>query len=248
MNHCLMTHTCRVYLVAALAFTVSSCTTPTYEPAQVDSARSTQRLDQLPRKPGDRIAVSIYEFRSSVHDIPARGATDMFKTALVRSGQFRVVERARLNEGVGREKQLNAQRLSGGKSAELPLRAARYVFEGAITEATPSQTQRSAGVSIAGLEIGGGTNKDVISIDVRVVEVDTGDIIDVVTVRKSISSDTSSVSGIGNAIGTVLSRRGRDTTYVPDARVQQSRKESLDEALREAIDTAVVELAKRFAS
>ena len=35
--------------------------------------------------------MTIYEFRSGVTEIPARGATDMFKTALVQSGQFRLL-------------------------------------------------------------------------------------------------------------------------------------------------------------
>jgi len=53
-----------------------------------------------------RPVVAIYEFRSGVSEIGPRAATDMFVTALVHSGRFRVMERARLNEGVVREKQL----------------------------------------------------------------------------------------------------------------------------------------------
>jgi curli biogenesis system outer membrane secretion channel CsgG len=194
----------------------------------------------------DRLPVTIYEFRSSVTEMPARATTDMFKTALVRSGQFRVVERARAAEGVMREKQLNAAGLADGRSAEQPLRAAKYVFEGTISEATQSQTQRSSGVAVAGMEIGSGSNRDVISIDVRVVEVASGDIVDVVNVRKPITSETAAVSGFGNLIGTVLSQRGRSTTYVPDVQAQQQRRESLDQALREAIDQAVATLAVRL--
>jgi len=36
-------------------------------------------------------------------------ATDMFKTVLVKTGRFQVVERSHLNEGVLKEKQLNAR-------------------------------------------------------------------------------------------------------------------------------------------
>jgi curli production assembly/transport component CsgG len=218
-----------------------------YEPAQVDAARSTQSLSKLPVRPAvERVAVAVYEFRSSVTEIAARATTDMFTTALVKSGQFRVVERARVTEGAIREKQLNATGHSDGKSAQLPLRAAKYVFEGTISEATQSQTQRSGGVSIAGMAAGGGNNRDVIAIDVRVVEVASGDIVESITVRKSIASETANVSGVGNLIGTVLSQRGRSSTYVPDVQVQQQRREGLDEALREAIDQAVATLAARL--
>lgn len=240
----------RTLIVAASlagALALSACAdTPASEAPTVDSARSTQALKRLPRRAGDRVAVSIYEFRSSVGDIPARGTTDMFKTALVQSGQFRVVERARLNEGVVREKQLNASGLTTGKTAADQLTGAKYIFEGSITEANASENQRSGGVTVAGMQIGGSTNKDVLAIDVRVVDVATGDVVNVITVRKSIKSDTQSVSGIGNAINTALSMKGKSNAYAPDAQFQQQRKESLDLALRAAIDQAVIELANGF--
>ena len=201
---------------------------------------------QLARKPGERVSVSIYEFRSSVGEITARGSTDMFTTALIQSGQFRVVERSRLNDGVIREKQLNAAGLSAGKNATQTLIDAKYIFEGSITEANASETQRSGAIRIAGAEFGGGSNKDVLGIDVRVIDVASGEILNVVSVRKSVASDTANVSGIGNLVSTVLSRKGKNTTFVPDIQMQQQRKESLDVALRAAIDQAVIELAARL--
>lgn len=224
----------------------SGCASPP-QPAGVDAAPSTQMLKRLPRKSGELTAVTIYEFRSDVGEIPARGTTDMFKTALVQSGQFRVVERARLNEGVIREKQLNASGLSKGTAATQALREATYVFEGAITQANAGETQRSGGFSVGGVQLGGSSNRDVIGIDVRVVEVASGDIVGVVTVRKAIASSASSVSGLGSLLSNVLGQRGRDTTYVPDVQLQQQHKQSLDVALRAAVDQAVAELANRFA-
>jgi len=234
-------------LTVALSALLAGCAaTPAAEPPRVDSAASTHKLQQLPRKTGERVAVSIYEFRSTVGDIPARGGTDMFKTALVESGQFRVVERARLNEGVVREKQLNASGLTTGSSAAQPLLDAKYIFEGAITEANAGQTQRSAAFNIGGAELGASKGTDVLAIDVRVVEVATGELVNVVTVRKTIVSDSTSFSGIGSLIGTVLAGKGRNAAYVPDLRLQQQRKESIDLALRAVIDEAVIQLASRL--
>jgi curli biogenesis system outer membrane secretion channel CsgG len=234
-----------VSLALATAF-VTGCAAPAYEPPQVDAAPSTQAIKSLPRKSGELVAVSIYEFRSAVTEIPARGSTDIFKTALVNSGQFRVVERARLNEGVIREKQLNASGLSGGKSATDKLTEAKYIFEGAITQANAGETQRSGAIGIAGAQVGTSSNRDVIGIDVRVVDVASGEIVAVVTVHKAIASSTTSVSGLGNLLGTVLAQQGRNTAYVPDAQFQQQHKQSLDVALRAAIDQSVIELARRF--
>ena len=233
--------------LAMIASLFAGCAnTPAYEAPHVDAAPSTQALKSQPRKPGELITVSIYEFRSAMPEIPARGTTDMFKTALVNSGQFRVVERSRLNEGVIREKQLNASGLSAGKSAREQLIEAKYLFEGAITQANAAETQRSGAIGIAGAQVGGGTNRDVIGIDVRVVEVATSAIVAVVTVHKAIASDSAGVSGLGNLLSTVLAQQGKRTAYVPDVQLQQQRKQSVDTALRAAIDQAVVELANRF--
>jgi curli biogenesis system outer membrane secretion channel CsgG len=233
--------------IATFAFVAACANTPAYEAPRVDAAAGTQALKQLPRKQGELVAVSIYEFRSTVSEIAARGATDFFKTALVQSGQFRVVERSRLNEGVIREKQLNTSGLTSGKSATEVLTAAKYIFEGAITEANAGETQRAGGIRIGGAEIGGSSNRDVIGIDVRVVDVGTSEVVGVVTVKKAVNSDSSNVSGLGNLIGSVLSRSGKSTAYVPEVQLQQQRKESLDGALRAAIDEAVIELSRRFA-
>ena len=233
--------------LAAAAVLAGCESTPTYTAPQVDAAPSTQAIKKLPRKSGERVAVTIYEFRSGVTEIPARGATDMFKTALVQSGQFRVVERARLEQGVLREKQMNAQGMSKGTSAQQQLRDAQYVFEGAITEANPNQNARSGSIGVAGAEIGGGTNKDMIGIDVRIIDVASGDIVDVITVRKPIASDSIGIGGIGNLIATVRSVAGKAVSpYTPDVRVDQKRRESLDQALRAVIDDAVVVLSQRF--
>lgn len=232
-----------VVALAAAALLTACAATPRQEAPKVDSSASTQALKRLPRQAGERVAVSIYEFRSSVGEIAARGSTDMFKTALVNSGQFRVVERSRLYEGAVREKQLNASGLSSGKSATEVLTPAKYIFEGSITEANGGETQRGGVLRIAGVDFGASSNRDVLGIDVRVVDVATGEVVNVVTVRKAITSDSVSVSGIGNLISAALARKGKNNFLAPDMQLQQQRKESLDVALRSVIDQAVMDLA-----
>jgi hypothetical protein len=142
--------------------------------------------------------VAIYEFRSGVSEIGARAATDMFITALMQTGRFRVMERARLNEGVVREKQLNASGASTGEIGGQQLHGVRYLFEGTLSEANASQDQRASGVNLGGMEIGGGRNRDAVAIDVRVVDASTGEIMDVVTVRRTVDATQSGISGVGN--------------------------------------------------
>jgi curli biogenesis system outer membrane secretion channel CsgG len=194
-----------------------------------------------------RPVVAIYEFRSGVSEIGARAATDMFVSALVRSGRFRVVERSRLNEGVVREKQLNANGLATGDVGGTQLQGARFLFERALSQANASEDQHASGVGIGGMEIGGGSNRDVLAIDVRVVDASNGEVLDVVTVTRKVDATSSSFSGVGNLLSAVAGARGYGVPVVPDVHVQQQHRESVDSAVRSAIEEAVARLGERFA-
>ena len=148
----------------------------------------------LPRKSSDaRVAVAIYEFTSNLPEISPRGATEQFKTALVQSGQFRVVERAKLDRGVVREKQMNAAGQTTGSSSQQQLRGAEYIFEAEITELGSGTRTSSNGVNIGGLQIGGASNRDEFGIDVSIVDANTGDVVDAISVRKRLKGAARSV-------------------------------------------------------
>src|SRR5439155_10367710 len=190
--------------------------------------------------PGEaRPTVAIYEFRSGLSEIAARSATDMFVTALVRSGRFRVMERSRVAEGVLKERQL------GGDST--PLAGVRFLFEGTLSEANASEEQHSSGINIGGMEINGGRNRDAIAIDVRVVDAASGEVLDVVTVHRTVTVQSTGVSGVGNLLSSVASARGHPLPIVPDVHVQDQHRESVDAAVRSAIEEAVATLSQRFA-
>lgn len=193
-----------------------------------------------------RPIVAIYEFRSGVSEIGARAATDMFVTALVKSGRFRVVERSRLNEGVVREKQLNANGLATGDVGGTQLQGARFVFEGSVSQANASEDQHASGIGLGGMEVGGGSNRDTLAIDVRIVDAASGEVLDVVTAQRSVTATSSSLSGVGNLLSAVAGSRGYGIPVVPDVHVQQQHRESVDDALRSAIEAAVATLAERF--
>ena len=201
---------------------------------------------KLPRTAGEPVAVAIYEFRSSVGELAARGTTDMFVTALAHNSTFRVVERAQMQQGLMTEKQLNSQGLTTGTAARQQLRGAQYIFEGTVSEANAAETQRGGSVGLAGVSVSGDKGHDTVAIDVRIVDAATGDILDAVTLRRSIKSDAASVSGVGSLLRVAIDRRGGNSAYVPEIDVAQQRKQSLDEALRGLINDAVAQLAARF--
>lgn len=191
----------------------------------------------------DRAAVTIYEFRSGLPSLSGATATDMFTTALVRTGRFRVVERSRMDAGVVREKQLQQSGWASGGAAQQQLRGAQYVFEGVVSQANVAEQGGSGGVNVAGMQVGGGSSRDSIVIDVRMIDAGSGEVVDAVTVRKPIVASNSGVSGLRSLLGTVLARQGKDTTYVPDVQAQTQSRGGIDAALAAAIDDAVAQIA-----
>jgi curli biogenesis system outer membrane secretion channel CsgG len=213
----------------------------------VQVSKQSQALASLPPKPLEqRVPVTIYEFHSGVQGVNVAAATDIFTTALIESHQFRVVERNRLNQGVVYEKQLNGAGQATGDSAQHQLRGARYIFEGTVSEANAGADQHQGGVSIGGLSFGGGKNKDTIAVDIRILDANTGDVLDSVSVSKALNDSAVGVGGTAALASTLASMSGRTASpLTPDVNLQSSHKESIDKALRACIETSVLTLIKR---
>jgi curli biogenesis system outer membrane secretion channel CsgG len=213
----------------------------------VQSSKQSRAFDALPPKPLEqRVPVAIYEFHSGVDSVLVGAVTDIFTTALIESKQFRVVERNRLNQGVMYEKQLNGAGQATGDAAKHQLRGARYIFEGTVSEANPGADQKQGGISIGGLSLGGGKNKDTIAVDVRILDANTGDVLDSVSVSKVLNDTSVGIGGTAAFANTLASMSGRSANpLTPDVNYQSAHKESVDKALRACIETAVLALIKR---
>lgn len=214
--------------------------------AVAQTSPSTGSATATPSTGNERVAVTIFEFRSSLPNVSGRAATDMFKTALVQNGRFQVVERGRLNEGVLREKQLNASGLTTGDTGQQLLRGAQFIFEGIVSEANAAESQRSGSISIAGVSLGSASVTDSIAIDVRVIDAGNGDILDAVVVKKPIKSSETSIGISGAVLSSALGQRQRNAAMAPDVQSAERKAEGSDAALRAAIEEAVARLAARF--
>jgi curli biogenesis system outer membrane secretion channel CsgG len=240
--------------------TVSGLPPGTGNPAVLQAGAGRLPNDSnLPNAPGspaakrntDRPTVTIREFRSSVGEITPRGATDMFISALVKTRKFRVVERARLAEGAAAEKALNQQGMTTGAAGQSQYVAAMYMFEATISEASANDRKTTFMLGMAGANAAHGSVSDSIVIDVRVTDVESGVVVDAVDVRKELKTVETKVSGVTSALANLLTR-GRASQAVdmlsPTDETTSARKDSLDRALREAIEEAVGVIAKRFAA
>jgi curli biogenesis system outer membrane secretion channel CsgG len=238
----------RVALTGALTLALAALAGCANPGVREDKSSTSQALRKLPRKsPEQRVAVAVYEVGSNLMELPSRGATEMFKTALVKSGQFRVVERAKLARGVVAEKQMNAAGQTTGTVAQQPLRGAEYIFQAEITVITASASGSSTGVNVAGLQLGGSGNKDTLGVDISIVDAATGDVVDAVNVRRKLAASQLSVSGVGALASRVMAERGKmASVYTPEVAHTSGRKDSLDEGLRACLEEGVRLLALRF--
>jgi curli biogenesis system outer membrane secretion channel CsgG len=137
--------------------------------ARVDDSQSSQQLAKVKRSAAPKTAVAIYEFRSAVPEVRVAAAQEMFVTALIKSGAFAVAERQRLNEGVMRERQLNASGVTSGTAATGQIAGARYIFEVVVSEANVGGKESASNMNIGGMTVSGGGTQDSIGMDVRIV-------------------------------------------------------------------------------
>ena len=209
---------------------------------KLDDSATTKKLQSLPKVQGDKKVVTIYEFRSSVSEVSGAAATDMFTTALIKSGSFAVAERHRLNQGVAFEKQLNAQGQTTGSAARSQLKGADFIFEGTVLEANAQESKTGLGGVFKGLGLETSGDTATIGVDVRVVSSATGEVLDSVNVRKPIKSGGFSVSGVG-AFAQKMTKKNLQGA---DVGVAHEGREGVDEALRACIEEAVYQLVKRY--
>lgn len=214
--------------------------------ARVDDSESSQQLAKVRRTAGPKTVVAIYEFRSAVPEVRVGAAQEMFVTALIKSGTFAVAERQRLNEGVMRERQLNSSGMTGGNAAANQIAGARYIFEVVVSEANVGGKESASGIDVGGMKVAGGSTADSIGMDVRIVDAQSGLVVDAVNVTKAIEASTSNVSGVGNLLQSLAGMSGKSLPIKVDGEHRSSRKDSVDRALRSCIEVAVAELAKRL--
>lgn len=199
------------------------------------------QLTALPHRPlSDRVPVTIYRFRSGMPNLDPQSATDMFITELVRSGQFRVVERAEFQPDLSAEHGLNAAGQTTGDAAQHQFTGAKYIFEGAVSELGQQTDQQNGQVTVDGMTASRGGSEGSVTVDVRIVDAATGDILDSVSYAQKLDSQHKAVQGVGTLLYNVT--KGKLGAFTPDLSAQKGHDDSQSEALRAAMQGAILAL------
>lgn len=146
--------------------------------------KATQLLAALP-EPENKPAIAVYNIADKTGQrkqtgsaVVTQGATDMLITALVRSRQFKVLDRSNLGNFINELQLQNEDRLAYGEGPKIgEMTGADYVIKGAITEYQVDKNTGGLGISIASM--GGSVEKATAStaIDIRVVDTTTGEVV-----------------------------------------------------------------------
>ena len=225
----------------------------TVSPAKV-TGDATGVLAALPAPAGAPVAVAVYGFKDLTGQRKPSATLSLFSTAvtqgaesyLIRSLQeagnrqwFTVVERVSLDSLLKERQMIKQTReiYDGDKAVALPpLTLAGVILEGGIIDYNSNTL--TGGTGARWLGIGGQTayTQDIVVISLRLVSVQSGEILDTVIVEKNLLS---------TADGTTALKFFNQGTRAFEFDSSQTYNEATGYALRSAIETAVAELIKK---
>jgi curli production assembly/transport component CsgG len=247
----------KILLPLLLATTVLAGCSTTVNRIQSEPPQAVQTdkdfLNALPPLAGPMVA-AVYEFQdktgqrkpserlANISTAVTQGADEYVIKALREVGNgtwFKVVERVGL-ENLSRERQIIRQtRESVGDETQLaPLMFAGLIIEGAIVGYDSNTLTGGAGARYLGIGPSTQYREDVITVTMRCVSVQTGEILTSSAVTKTVVS-TSTNMGVFRFI--------EMGTEAVEIELGNSQNESVNHAVRLAIEAAIVEMIKEGA-
>ncbi len=215
-----------------------------------------------PRRP---ITVAVYDFPDLtgqrrpggvVADLSTaitQGASSLVIEALKSAGHgrwFDVVDRTR-DADQARERSIRAEAEKGEKTTDIvPLRPADYILNGGVITFERSVLTSNETADWLGLGGGGNTNRNFVSVTMRLVKAQTAEVVESVTVHKSIDSVAAGIFSHNRAAPfgqypNLLLLKYPSLSDALDADFSGTVAELTEVALREAIETAITDLIIR---
>jgi curli production assembly/transport component CsgG len=245
----------------ALALTVlAGCSTvrPGWEVGIEDQPKETvtiiKAIDTLPAPAGPKIAVAVYSFKDLTGQRKPSSTLSLFSTAVTQGAEsylikslqeagnrqwFTVVERSNL-DNLLKERQMVKQTreiYEGDKAKPLPpLTLAGVILEGGIIDYNSNVLTGGAGFAILGIGPYTQYTQDQVVISLRLVSVQTGEILSSVTIEKNLLSTQDGVTAM---------RFYDQGTKSFEFDSSQTFNEPGNYALRSAIEQGIVDLVKK---
>ncbi len=127
-----------------------------------------------------RVAIAKFDNKTSSYgnwDI-GTGLSDMLITALVQSGRFTVVEREQLDKILGEQKLSLSGAITPQSSAKIGnMLGVQYLISGSVTEFINKSAAQGTKIRFHGISVGGKSFYAKLGIDIKVYDVNTGEIV-----------------------------------------------------------------------
>jgi curli biogenesis system outer membrane secretion channel CsgG len=170
------------------------------EQPDVDIEIARSRLAELqPLPKNERIRVAVSDMAIKVPDAEAfigAGVTEMLIDVLHETRRYTVIDRAIIADVVGEQDLALAGRMarsSGPRAGRL--KGARLWITGAVTEFKNEKSGRGFGIGFAGLGIGIRNTKALVGMELRVIDAETGEVIESATRRAERDSHSTAFTG-----------------------------------------------------
>lgn len=109
--------------------------------------------------------------------------SDMLASELSSEGSFQVLERKEIDAVMGEQDLGQSGRVSASTRAKMgQIKGAKFLIAGTVSSYEETRST-GGGVSLGGISLGGNKDKTYIAIDVKVVDTDTGEIVDTRTIE-----------------------------------------------------------------
>ena len=131
---------------------------------------------------------------------------DVLSNELSATGDFKVIERQKINAVLAEQDLASSYRMRPGSSPHTGnITGAQYLVTGSVASYTEDTSNTGGGLNIAGFRVGGGQAKAYVAIDLRVIDAETSEVVFSRTVEGR-STDKSIqlagyVSGVGGDFG-----------------------------------------------
>lgn len=220
----------------------------------VISGTVVKEINTLPAPDGPPISVAIYGFKDLTGQRKPSQTLSLFSTAVTQGAEayliktmqeagnrqwFTVVERVGL-DNLLKERQMIKQtrEIYEGANAKMlpPLTMAGVIIEGGIIDYNSNTLTGGSGVAIFGIGAQTQYTQDIVVISLRLVSVQTGEVLTTVTVEKNLLSTSDGMTGM---------KFFNNYTQSFEIDSSQTFNEPGNYALRSAIESGIVELVKK---
>lgn len=162
---------------------------------------------------GDRPVVAVAEFVNESGAAWWSGGvgwelSGMLSNELAATGDFRVVERTKLETVLSEQNLAASGRVAAGTGARIgKLTGADYLIAGTVTAYEEGAEGQGGGISIRGISLGGNQSKAYLAVDLRVINATTGEIDYVRTIEGTAKSGGMSIGVSRGGFGGALSQQ-----------------------------------------